>query len=431
MKLILSESRPLRFFSFFVLYLAQGFPFGMVNTAIPGYLAERGATPAELGYFAIASLPWSLKWLPAPLMDRFTFLAMGRRRPWVIFAQAGMVLTGLAFAFFPAGLENIVVLTTLCFVLNCFSATQDVAVDGMAIDVLPPEEQGRANSFMAFGQVMGISVSGAISAFVLVNYGLAGIAVMLLVAFGLILFWSIVIRERNGEKLLPWTPGQATARSISLQATGWKEIMGNLFKVLFLPTSLLLMGASFLFISAHGMWIGLANIVVVQNLGYANTEYNYFLSITGPAAAAAGLILGYCVDRVGMKRLYIAGLLAYGTLTTVVGLSEAAWTSATFLMTIGVLQACIYQGAFISFIAIHMNISWVKVAATQFSLYMAWVNIGRTYAPRAVAELQPFLDWNQMYFVLTLCFVVAVVLVWQVNLPAHQQKIAALDAKTR
>src|SRR5262245_32036118 len=78
-KLVLAESRPLRFFSFFVLYLAQGFPFGMVNTAIPGFLAERGASPADLGYFALASLPWSLKLLPAPLMDRFTYLAMGRR----------------------------------------------------------------------------------------------------------------------------------------------------------------------------------------------------------------------------------------------------------------------------------------------------------------------------------------------------------------
>ena len=54
MKLILAESRYLRYFSFFVLYLAQGFPFGLVNTAVAGYLAEHGATPAELGYFALA-----------------------------------------------------------------------------------------------------------------------------------------------------------------------------------------------------------------------------------------------------------------------------------------------------------------------------------------------------------------------------------------
>ncbi len=432
MKLILAESRYLRYFSFFVLYLAQGFPFGLVNTAIAGYLAQGGATPAELGYFALAQLPWSLKWVPAPLMDRFTFLAMGRRRPWVIISQTGMLLAGIAFAFFPEALNDVALLTTLCFILNAFSATQDVAVDGMAIDVLPPEEQGRANSFMAFGQVAGISISTTVGALVIANYGLPGLAVMLTIAFGLILLWSILIRERAGEKLLPWSEGQATARSISLQAAGWKEILVNLAKVIFLPSSLLLMGASFLFIFSQGFWGGLANLIVVQNLGYPNTTYSFVVgTIIGPLAALTGLALGYFVDRGGLKRFYMGMLFLYALLVTVIGLTESLWTSATYLVIVGVLQACIYQGTFISFIATHMNISWAKVAATQFSLYMAWVNIGRSNGPAAVAALRPYLDWNQLYFVMTLCLTVAIILVWNVNLPAHRQKIAALDAKTR
>ena len=89
MPLILSESRKLRFFTFTMLSLAQGFPFGLVNTALPAYLAERGESPVAIASFiAIANLPWSFKLLAGPIMDRWTFLAMGRRRPWVIFAQA-------------------------------------------------------------------------------------------------------------------------------------------------------------------------------------------------------------------------------------------------------------------------------------------------------------------------------------------------------
>ncbi|MEY4640244.1 MAG: hypothetical protein RLZZ227_238 [Pseudomonadota bacterium] len=431
MTLILAESRVLRFFSFFILYLAQGFPFGLVNTAIPGYLAERGESAATIGGFiAVASLPWSFKLLAAPMMDRFTFLAMGRRRPWVILAQSGMLFAGLAFAFFPDGLGNIVVLTTLCFVLNCFSATQDVAVDGMAIDVLPASEHGRANSFMAMGQVIGISGSGAISAFVLVSYGLPGIAAMLLIAFGLILFWSIAVRERAGEKILPWTPGEATARSISLRASGWSDIGVNLMKVLFLPASLLLAGASFLFLFAHSLWLALATIVVVQDLGYANTAYNSYIAITGPIAAVFGLALGHFIDVKGIRQFYIGMMLLYALLALGVGLSEAAWASTTFLMSVGLLQACIYQGTFISFIAIHMSLSWVKVAATQFALYMAWVNFARSAGPGSLGLLEPYLALNQMYFVIALCLGLASALVWNVNLPAHRQKIEALDAKT-
>lgn len=432
MTLILADNRPLRFFSFFILYLAQGFPFGMVNTAIPGYLAERGTTPADIGLFiGIASLPWSFKLLPAPLMDRFTYLAMGRRRPWVILAQTGMLFAGIAFVFFPDGLSNLTVLTTLCFVLNCFSATQDVAVDGMAIDVLPPGEHGRANAFMAMGQVVGISGSGFISAVVLEAYGLPGIAAMLFVAFGLILFWSIAVRERAGEKVLPWTPGAATPRSLQLQAAGWKEIGGNLVRILFVPASLLLAAASFLFMFGHSLWLILATVVVVQEAGVENIDYNGFVSVAGLIAAVTGLALGQIIDRKDIKTFFTGTLLAYATLALIAGLSRGLWQSLPFLMTIGFLQACVYQGAFISFIAIQMRISWVKVAATQFALYMAWVNIARSLGPASLGALQPWLDLNEIYFVIAISLIVAATLVRNVNLPAHQQKIEALDAKTR
>ena len=220
MKLILSESRYLRYFSFTILYVAQGFPFGLVTVALPAFLLERGTSPAAVGGFVgVAMLPWTFKWLAGPMMDRFTYLAMGRRRPWVLVAQLGLALTGLAFAFFPDGLDNLVTLTALCFVLNCFGAAQDVAVDGMAMDVLPEEEHGRANAFMGFGQVAGISGSAAIAAFVLQSFGLPGISVMLVAGFGAILLWAVLVRERAGEKVLPWTPGQAT-RTLAAVACG-------------------------------------------------------------------------------------------------------------------------------------------------------------------------------------------------------------------
>jgi PAT family beta-lactamase induction signal transducer AmpG len=67
-----------------------------------------------------------------------------------------------------------VLLTWVAFAVNVFSSVQDVAVDGMAIDVLPAEERGRANAFMAFGQVAGYSASAALCALALVAFGIKG-----------------------------------------------------------------------------------------------------------------------------------------------------------------------------------------------------------------------------------------------------------------
>ena len=161
--MVLTESRNLRFVTFFILYVAQGLPFGLVNTALPAYLAEAGRNPAEIASFSlIAGLPWLFKLLAGPMMDRWTWLSLGRRRPWVIIMLLGLVVVGVAFAAFPNGLESLVLLTTLCFLLNAFAASSDVAIDGMAIDVLEREEHGRANAFMAFGQTAGIAGGGIV-----------------------------------------------------------------------------------------------------------------------------------------------------------------------------------------------------------------------------------------------------------------------------
>ena len=162
MKLYLSENRYLRIGSFAVFYLAQGLPIGIISIALPAWLAEQGAGTAQIAYFvAISGLPWGFKLLAGPVMDRFAFLAMGRRRPWVIAAQGGLLIAVFCLGLVPDPVNNMVLLTWVAFSVNCFAAVQDVAVDGMAIDVLPEGERGRANAFMAFGQVAGYSGSAA------------------------------------------------------------------------------------------------------------------------------------------------------------------------------------------------------------------------------------------------------------------------------
>ena len=430
MSLILTESRYLRFFSFTILYVAQGLPFGLVTVALPAFLLERGATPAAVGGFVgVAMLPWSLKLLAGPMMDRFTYLAMGRRRPWVLLAQLGLALTGLAFAFFPHGLDDLVTLTALCFALNCFGAAQDVAVDGMAIDVLPEEEHGRANAFMGFGQVAGLSGSAAISAFVLQSFGLPGISVMLVAGFSAILLWAVLVRERPGEKILPWTSGHATERSLQLRADSWRAIAVDLTKVLILPASLLLICVSGLFRFADALWIQVGQAVVVKQLGYASTDYSSWISATSFIAALAGLALGFFIDRFAVKRFYFWALCAYGLLATAVGFSAFAWESPLYLKTVSLVQAFVYQGVFVSFLAIHMKLCGTRVAATQFAIYMALANLARSLGAVAIGVLQPSLAYSQMFFVIGAGFFLALMLLWKVDLPSHQRRIGSLQAQ--
>ena len=157
----LSENTFLRYFNFIALYIAQGIPEGMAYFGIPAWMAMNGKTPGEIGSFVAAvGLPWSFKLVVAPLMDRFTFLPMGRRRPWVLIGQLGLIISFIAMAFVPDPLNNLWLLTLSGFSVACFGAFQDVATDGMAIDIVPIHQQARANGFMWGSKIMGTSARG-------------------------------------------------------------------------------------------------------------------------------------------------------------------------------------------------------------------------------------------------------------------------------
>ena len=93
MTLYLAENRFIRLLSFTIFYLAQGLPIGLISIALPAWLAGQGAGVGEIASFvAISGLPWGFKLFAGPVMDRFSFIAMGRRRPWVILSQGGLLL---------------------------------------------------------------------------------------------------------------------------------------------------------------------------------------------------------------------------------------------------------------------------------------------------------------------------------------------------
>ena len=170
--LFLSENPVLRYLSFSVLYIAQGIPEGITFFAIPAWLAMNGKSPKEIASFvAIIIIPWSFKILAAPLMDRFTILSMGRKRPWVIFGQLGLIISFLSIGFVNDPLNNLNHLMIVGFCISFFGAFQDVATDGMAVDLIPVKEQARANGLMWGSKTVGTALSLLIGTYLINTFG--------------------------------------------------------------------------------------------------------------------------------------------------------------------------------------------------------------------------------------------------------------------
>ena len=143
------------------LYFVQGLPFGFQATALPVYLRAAGLSLAGVGFATALSLPWSLKFLFAPLVDRYGGHRLGRRRAWILPLQLGLLGCCAVAAFVPPerGLMPILVLV---FGMNLFAATMDVAVDGLAVDVLERDELGQGNVAQVVGYKVGMLTGGGL-----------------------------------------------------------------------------------------------------------------------------------------------------------------------------------------------------------------------------------------------------------------------------
>ena len=150
-----------RLLSFFLLYVSEGIPLGFTATVIATHMRREGLDPAVIGaYVGSLYLPWAFKWVFGPIVDTITSDTFGRRRTWIVGAQIAMMLALLAAT--PIDFTTATALfTAIIFAHNVCAAAQDVAIDALAVQVLPPEERGTANGFMFGGQSVGQAVGGA------------------------------------------------------------------------------------------------------------------------------------------------------------------------------------------------------------------------------------------------------------------------------
>lgn len=181
----MTRARKLAFLS--VLYAAQGMPLGFQVHALPLHLDELDVDLAVVGFTGLLALPFFLKFLWAPLVER-----TGRRRPWLIGAQLGLLALCVAGALSPPD-DSLVRLAAVILLMNLVASTQDIAVDGIAVDLLRPDELGAGNAAQVGGYKVGMMLAGGMSVVLAARLswavGFALMAGVVLLALGAALAW--------------------------------------------------------------------------------------------------------------------------------------------------------------------------------------------------------------------------------------------------
>ena len=144
-----------------LLYFVQGLPYGFQATALGVYLREAHVSLTHIGLAGLLAVPWSLKALWAPFVDRHGDGRFGRRKSWIVPMQALLAASMCAAAVLPPD-DGLIPLLVLVFLMNLFAATMDIAVDGLAVELLTTSELGTGNAAQVVGYKLGMLTGGGV-----------------------------------------------------------------------------------------------------------------------------------------------------------------------------------------------------------------------------------------------------------------------------
>jgi RhtX/FptX family siderophore transporter len=181
------------------LYLSQGLPYGFFTQAIPVIMRQKGMSLESIGLSSLLALPWALKVFWAPFVDRHFVPHYGRRRSWIIPLQLASVICLIMAGFTETSVE-FTTLMSLVFLVNVISSTQDIATDGLAVEILNERERGVGNGIQVAGYRLGMILGGG-TLLVLFEKAGAGAAFYSMAAILLIATLPIFLHSESSHRL--------------------------------------------------------------------------------------------------------------------------------------------------------------------------------------------------------------------------------------
>lgn len=372
----LSQSRGLRYFTFFYLYFMQGIPAGFALTAIANYLTGRGTVSSAVGTFvAVVGLPWILQFVWGPLIDRYQYSVVGHRKHWVLLTQLAAFGASLLLLLVHDPVTQLTLMSALFFTHSVFASVQDASVDAIAISICPEEERGRINGYMRGGFLLGIAFGGAVLSWVLHKYSFAAAAGVQSLFLLLLTFVFFFTRLQPGDPLLPWSAKQANAS---------KEIpenphLGRLFRRLWgamtsrinLQPFLLMTVGYFCF----SVFIRSFSFHLVRVVGWHDQDLSVLQGSWGSLLTFVVVIAGgTTADKIGPQKLLRFVLAVLGVYLIVFNSLSFLWHFRP-VTTGGLLFWSLADPLYsIATFPILMILCKDEIAGSQFTAYMALIN---------------------------------------------------------
>ena len=391
---------------------ASGLPLALTGGTLQAWATIEQVSLQEIGFLTLVGTAYTLKFLWAPLVDRYAPPWLGRRRGWMVLMQVLLALGMLAMGCLSPGQSLLPLALLAVFVAFC-SATQDIAFDAYRSDVLRKDERGAGAALSVLGYRLAMLVSGGLALIIAdqwlgwgATYMLMG-ALMLLMA--LASFWAPE----------PEVPTQ-TPRSLQQAVLEpFREFFGR-------PEAVTVLVLIVLYKLGDAFAGALSTTFLIRAAGYTASEVGTVNKLLGLAATIVGVLAGGALmARLGLYR----SLMLFGLLQAVSNLGfwvisvspHNVWIMAA---GVGIENLCGGMGT-AAFVALLMGLCNQQFSATQFALLSALTAVGRTYlAGPLTPQLVQYAGWPT-FFLLTV--LIALPGLWLLHW--RRRDIDRIDAK--
>jgi PAT family beta-lactamase induction signal transducer AmpG len=370
-----------------LLSFSSGLPLGLVWIAIPTWLAGEGVDIRIIGLFTLAQAPWSFKFLWSPLMDRYALPLprLGRKLGWTLAWQIALLVGTLMLGGVAFGPDTLWVVGSLTLAIAFASASQDIAIDAYAVEILEPHEQG-------------VAVGARIAIYRAAMFIAGGLTITLAGLWSWPLMFTLIallyLPMMAVTLLAPKSAADRLHAPRSLREAVWEPFVGFLAK----RRALELLAFVVLYKLADNLGGALIRPFLVQ-MGFNHIDVGVATATIGFVATLAGTFLG-------------------GVLTTAMGLGHALWVFGglqilsnlgyVLIAEVGVNRPLMYTamgfeslttgmgtGAF-SVLLLRMTMK--QFSATQYALFSSLFALPRILAGPVTGVMVDAAGWSQFFW---------------------------------
>ncbi|HEY9764337.1 MAG TPA: AmpG family muropeptide MFS transporter [Trichocoleus sp.] len=372
-----------------LLGFASGLPLFLTSQTLQAWMKKDGVDLGVIGWFTLVALPYSLKFLWAPFLDRYIPPFLGRRRGWLVITQIGLVLAIGAMA-----LQNprqaLTLVAVNALIIAFLSASQDIAFDAYRTDVLEEREMGAGAAVAVLGYRIALLVTGSAALILADRIPWPSVYLVLAGLMGLAIAFSFFAPEPENDLRPPATLAEAVVMPF-----------GEFFQRSGVQRGILIL----VFIVLYKLGDALVNNMVTPfllDIQFTQTDIGAIRGGMGLLATIVGTLAGGALlSQIGINRsLWIfGGLQAISNLVYFL-LAQVGQNYPLMVLSINIENFCAGLGT-AAFVAFLMSLCNPRFSATQYALLSSLMAVSRDILSAPAGQIAKATGWP-LFFLLTL-----------------------------